>query len=485
MLDPASTGHELRIEQAETEIDNLRAAFAWSRENSDIELASALASSLQPLWLGRGRLREGLAWFNHVLTEQNAHQGEVAPAVRARTLADKAVLDASSGATESMDQAQQALAIARELDDPALLARALTACGYSAGGNPELARPYFDEASSLARALGDGWRLSQILGWQALGAVIQGDPIAGRAAAEEGREFADAIGDRFDSRQCRWCLGMAQCMQGDLVGALAQFGQVIVEAGADHDVMWKAISLTSQGFVLALRGDTSAARAAADAVIESGTELGGIFAGLGYAGLALTALAAGDVAAAQDASEGVWQRTRGHRDTFTMNHVLAQVALARGDLIAAQGWADEAVSTMLGWHLTAALTARARVAIAQGEPEQAERDAHDALECAASIEAHQGISDILECLAGLAAEAGDHPEAAELFGAAAAIRERTGEVRFKIYQAGYEASLAALRDAMGEQDFDCAWAEGAALSTDEAIACAQRGRGERKRPMTG
>jgi len=53
---PARTGHEQRVEQAEAEIDNLRAAFAWSRENSDIELALALASSLQPLWLSRGRV---------------------------------------------------------------------------------------------------------------------------------------------------------------------------------------------------------------------------------------------------------------------------------------------------------------------------------------------------------------------------------------------------------------------------------------------
>ena len=38
---------------------------------------------------------------------------------------------------------------------------------------------------------------------------------------------------------------------------------------------------------------------------------------------------------------------------------------------------------------------------------------------------------------------------------------------------------------MGEEDFDCAWAEGAALSVEEAIAYAQRGRGERKRPTSG
>jgi DNA-binding CsgD family transcriptional regulator len=45
--------------------------------------------------------------------------------------------------------------------------------------------------------------------------------------------------------------------------------------------------------------------------------------------------------------------------------------------------------------------------------------------------------------------------------------------------------VAALRDALGERDFESAWAEGAALSTDEAIAYPRRGRGERKRPASG
>ncbi len=60
---PAGARPRAAIEQAETEIDNLRAAFAWSRENSDTELALALASSLQPLWLARGRIQEGLNWL--------------------------------------------------------------------------------------------------------------------------------------------------------------------------------------------------------------------------------------------------------------------------------------------------------------------------------------------------------------------------------------------------------------------------------------
>ena len=164
---------------------------------------------------------------------------------------------------------------------------------------------------------------------------------------------------------------------------------------------------------------------------------------------------------------------------------IAQVALARGDLIAARRWADDAASATSGCHLSQALTTRARVAIALGEPAQAERDARDALSCAADMKAYLGVPDILECLAGLAAEAGSHCAAARLFGAADAIRQRAGIIRFKVYDAGYQASVAALRNTMGDEDFESAWAGGAALSVDEAIAYAQRGRGDRKRPTSG
>ena len=125
------------------------------------------------------------------------------------------------------------------------------------------------------------------------------------------------------------------------------------------------------------------------------------------------------------------------------------------------------------------------MAIAQGEPDQAERDAHDALGCAAATGAYLDVPNILECLAVPAGQGGSHRETARLFGAAHAIRERRGEIRFKIFDADYQASVAALRDALGDQDFESAWAEGAGLSTDEAIAYAQRRRGERKRPTSG
>ena len=401
---PAGRDYEQRLEQAEIEIDNLRAAFGWSCENSDIELALALASSLQPLWFGRGRIREGLAWFDAALTDLDAQHLEVAAAVRARALADKAVLDTAwAGAAAGTDQAEQALAIARDVDDPALLARALTACGNVADQsyNAEVARACFAEAIGLARSLDDRWRLSQILALQAVGAHTAGDPLA-RARSRRGRtRLADAIGDGSNSRVCRLCLGTAQMMSGDLAGAVTQFGEVAAEAQAAHDEIWRMYGLGGQSLALTYQGEAAAASAAAEAALKGGAELGGRFAAVGHAGWE-AALAAGDGAAAHEAREAARQ------DMIVVSGATAAVqrifnaeaALADRDLAAARRWADEAVSTTTGFWLSQALTTRARVAIAQGEPDQAEHDAHDALARAGEVEAYLFIPDILSASPG-------------------------------------------------------------------------------------
>jgi predicted ATPase/class 3 adenylate cyclase/DNA-binding CsgD family transcriptional regulator len=480
------TDHQRRVEQAELEIDNLRAAFAWSCENGETALALQLASALQPLWLTRGRLQEGTAWLNAALADAKAHEVEVPPAVRAGALADKTTLEAIQSIHENIDEAQQALAIARELDDRALLVRALTACGGLAVYDAEGAPAYFAEALDLARELGDDWRLSQILGWQAFAATTgQGDPITTRAAGEEGRDVADRIGDGYNSRMCRWGVALAQMWQAEIAAAVAGLRDLVAESEAAHDEMWRMTSLMSLGHSLAYYGDTTAARAAGMAAVEAAADFGEFNLGFAYASLAMATLAAGDVEASARAGDAAWQRTKAQPELAVVNVIpLAQVALARGDLTTARRWADEAVAVAPGMHLIMALTTRARVAIAQNDPDRAECDAQDALR-AAIPGAYIIIPDALECLATLAVGSGANREAARLFGAAKAFRGRTGYVRFKIYDAAHGASVAALREAMGDNDFEEAWAEGEALSTDEAIAYAQRGRGERKRPSTG
>lgn len=85
----------------------------------------------------------------------------------------------------------------------------------------------------------------------------------------------------------------------------------------------------------------------------------------------------------------------------------------------------------------------------------------------------------------LAVDAGHPHYATRVLGAAHAMRQRMGQRRLPMYETDYWAAVSAAREALGEHDFDVAWAEGGALSTEEAIAYAQRGRGERKRPESG
>ncbi|MCV6962571.1 LuxR family transcriptional regulator [Mycobacterium intermedium] len=485
---PARTDYQQRLEQAEIEMDNLRNALGWDLETSNTERALALASSLQPFWLARGRMLEGRAWFDTVVGTGELDELDVPAAVRARALANTAVLSMFTGGT--IDPAERALAIARELGDPALLARALTACGCIAGAvdyNAEVAQTYYSEAMVFARESDDCWSLSQILAWQANTFVAVGDPIGARAAGEEGRDVANAIGDRPNSRWCRAFLAYTQLMEGDVVGAAEEFRAVSAECEAEHDEFLKPITLMGLGVGLAYQGEVESARAAADVALETASGMDVYFQGMGHVASAVAALAAGDVSTAHDASARADQYialAQPHMVVAQRAFCSVEVALAEGDLVVARRWADGAVSVASGWHLAAALLARARVAVAEGDREEAQRYAHDALSCVIDSGVRQPLPGILECLADLARDV-DSQQAARLFGAAEAFRKRTGMVRFKVHQAGYESSVAALRDTMGASDFDAAWAEGAALSTEAAIAYAQRGRGERKRPASG
>ena len=438
------------------------------------------------MWLASGRINEGLAWFDAVLRDDSSNRTEAAPTVWAGALADRALLDAWAASTEGTDQAELALAIARESGDQALLARALNARGIVAALHGEPDGQYFDEAADYARVESDWWRLSQILGWQANLAFLAGDPLAARAATAEGRALADNIGDGFTSRQCRTWAAWVQTVTGDLDGAATQLSAVKDEAHTEHDPMWWVVSAHYEAQVASYRGDWDSAQAGLTAAAPTIADFGTMWTGNSNGVRAVAALAAGDVDQADYASGVACELLATvpvHRRMYVF--VQAEVALARGDLAAARSWADEAVSPATGWHRVLSLTTRARVWIAEREPEYAERDAYDALDLVTNLSANLGIPDLLECLATTASARGSNPRSARLFGAAAGMRRQMGAVRFKVHQADHEAAVHALRNAMGNEAFDDAFAEGSALSALEAIAYAQRGKGERKRRSTG
>src|SRR6202012_1516887 len=187
----------------------------------------------------------------------------------------------------------------RELNDPGLLARALMAVGtLTAFADPAKAGPYFTEAAHIARELGDSWRLSQILLRQAVAAIYTGDLIAGESAAEEALQFADAIDDRFNSRQCRWVIGWAHTYRGDLTGAVARLREVTEEATMANDGLMRVIGLLTTGLGLAYQGDSAGAQAAADVVLRESSGLAEFYEGYGYVVRAVASLAAGEAAEA-------------------------------------------------------------------------------------------------------------------------------------------------------------------------------------------
>jgi len=480
----AQPGDEPLIEWAEAEIDNLRAAFAWSRENSDPERALRLVSSLQRFWLRGGRFGEALAGFEAVLAEVTHSQ--IAPEVWVRAVADAAEMAVYAALPTDLGRAREALAIARGLDDPALLVRTLTACGILGVYGLELGQPCFAEAIDLARASGDRWTLSLICSYQATLSVYAGDPVAGRKAGEEGCDLAEAVGDSFASRGCRVWLASALGLLGELPRA-AEIAQLLAdEADEDGDPTMTVFARVVSANVLAFQGAGREAIAAAQSGLTAAEAMGGYYKDAAYAALANAALAAGDTALAMQASEECRRHTVVAREVFVRGlNPMAEAALASGDLVAARNWVDDTVAVVPGGVRAVALAVRAYVAAAQGDRAQAERDAHDALEVAARTQTCFRVPDAMECLARLSADEGNCSHAARLLGAADSFMRRMERVRYPMYQSDYDLTLAAILKALGEQDFYAAWAEGAALSTEEAIAYAQRGRGERKSPTSG
>jgi hypothetical protein len=57
-------------------------------------------------------------------------------------------------------------------------------------------------------------------------------------------------------------------------------------------------------------------------------------------------------------------------------------------------------------------------------------------------------------------------EAARLFGATSALRDRIGHPLSPADRPAYERDIAALRTALGEEAFSAAWEEGRAMSLD-------------------
>ncbi|MBX9641409.1 MAG: LuxR C-terminal-related transcriptional regulator [Mycobacteriaceae bacterium] len=163
----------------------------------------------------------------------------------------------------------------------------------------------------------------------------------------------------------------------------------------------------------------------------------------------------------------------------------ALAPLTQGDIAAARRWPTRSFPQRVAGAVQRPCWTRARVEIVQGAFDATERDAYYGLDLAGRLQGDLLVPVALDCLATTAAGADSLVLATRLFGAADAAYRRMGTVRFKVLEAGDRATMAALRESLRDSDFEAAWTEGAALSNEDAVAYALRGRGGRKRASSG
>jgi hypothetical protein len=82
------------------------------------------------------------------------------------------------------------------------------------------------------------------------------------------------------------------------------------------------------------------------------------------------------------------------------------------------------------------------------------------------------VAHELECIALIALARGQGQPAAQLFGAAEALREAAHSAMTMMERHEHEPAVAQLRAQLGEAGFTAAWAAGRALSPDGAVGYA-------------
>jgi DNA-binding CsgD family transcriptional regulator len=392
--------------------------------------------------------------------------------------------------------AAEALKLARDAGDKGAEAMALAMQGLIAGlvGGAEAMRPYIEQARPLAGSPGSVMGLLFSMVAFMMLRLFQSNPDETRRLAEEAVALAEAGADRHNQLFAKTFAGYEAVVHGRLADAERIFANVVEIGRPTRDSNYLG-SLGGLAWVALFRADF-------DGVRKNIAEALPIAQQRGTDSVSITSvdplarfirgwmeLASGDPAKASQTLAAV---VAGARSSMTGRFaslpivVLAQAQLALGEPAEAEAFLDEAGSLGQSGGMTWVL---GRVARVRAELRQRDRDiqnaesfAHEALGLGREAGDQMSVVDALELLAGLAAGQDSHREAVRLWAAADSMRNQLG-YRLVMDPAAQQAAIANARENLA--DFSAAWAEGAKLSADEAIAYATRGRGERKRPATG
>jgi predicted ATPase/class 3 adenylate cyclase len=184
------------LDVCDVEHANVRAALRWAVDAGRAEEAQEAAAALWRFWQQRGHLAEGRGWFEEVLA-MPAGRGR-SPA-RARALIGAGGVAWWQGDREAAGGFyQEALAIERELGDPARTAEALyNLAFFVAGDDVEAGTSMLEESMRLFRAAGDERGVARTLTMLVMRDAEAGE--WGRVVADLGEAVATwrRVGDRL------------------------------------------------------------------------------------------------------------------------------------------------------------------------------------------------------------------------------------------------------------------------------------------------
>jgi predicted ATPase/DNA-binding CsgD family transcriptional regulator len=462
------------------ESPNLRAAIddGCARAPDD---ALAMAGALGLYWRVRGRLAEGVT-----ATEQSlrAAPPEASPG-RALALAKLSLLSFWLGDfARTQSSATSALEMGAAMGNTRSQALALGPLGSLVIlGDPGAGDPMLMRAAELARSAGDQVALCDALAPLAISYFFQDDPGAMRSPLEEALKVAEAIGFEDDIRWCLWCLAHTAFSAGDPADARAQAERALaMMPGQDQLSRYCAVEILC--LLEANMGAADAARERAEADFEQSRQEGlRLGTGVLTHALGVAALAAGDLDRAEQ-----WARRLYEQESevcylgWHAQEILVAVALAREDSVQAKIGVERLLAAAEPLRNRRARAVGhlglARALLLEGDDERAESVTHDALKVLIGNGWRPGVIDALDVVAEVALFTGQYERAVRLIAAAQKERTTLGLVPFPMLRERTERNLASAGAALGDGSLERALQDGARLSLQEAVAYAQRGRGE-------
>ncbi|HSL08664.1 MAG TPA: hypothetical protein VK887_11935, partial [Pseudonocardiaceae bacterium] len=285
------------------------------------------------------------------------------------------------------------------------------------------------------------------------------------------------------------CLGWEAILHGRLDEARELLTRSVTASDEVGDPAPNGYANGLLAYALLWRGDIEFAYSLAGTTLERVLETGaGMAFGLAHQMLGRTEMALGEFPAARGHLETAVEAERLSGFAYQLSWhlvVLGTLDRVEGNLDAAHGHAEEALEVARwvgsGWMQAGAERLLGRLALAAGEATEAERYVHDVLDCLVAKSFALDIPECLDVLAAVTATQESFEEAARLLGAAAAGRQQLGIVRFPPEPEFWASVERTMREALGPDGYDAAFAAGAALGTDEAVAYVCRTRGERRR----